>query len=98
MGWRNLDEVIRDRHRADLLQVLAYSTLFDAPRIIACLVYPCLPETYMSLRDRGQLVARAIVPAGNRRIEIVLVTAPMGSGAEDTVAKLVEVFLHPLNF
>jgi hypothetical protein len=96
LGWRNLDDVIRERHRADLLQVLAYSTLFDAPRVVACLVYPCLPETYASLRDRGQLVARAVVPAGGRTVELVLATAPMGTGADETVAALAHALLRPL--
>jgi hypothetical protein len=95
-GWNRLDDVIRERHRADLLQVLAYSTLFDAPRVIACLVYPCLPETYTSLHDRGQLVSRAMVPAGGRQIELLLATAPIGTDANETIAALAHALLHPL--
>jgi hypothetical protein len=95
-GWGNLEAVIRERHRNDLLQVLAYSTLLDAPRVVACLVYPCRPETYASLRERDRLVARAIIPAGGRRVEVALATAPMGAAAEGTVEALVEMMLRPL--
>jgi hypothetical protein len=95
-GWRGLDEIIRDRHRADLLQVLAYSTLFDKQRVVACLVYPCRMDSYESLRERGRLVTRAVVPSGGRHVELVLATAPMGSDAETVVEQLVEVIRHPL--
>ncbi len=95
-GWRGLDEVIRDRHRSDLLQVLAYSTLFDTPRVVACLVYPCRPDTYESLRERGRLVTRAVVPAGSRQVELALATAPMGASADATVRAVAQMFLNPL--
>lgn len=95
-GWRSLDDVIRERHRSDLLQVLAYSTLFNTPRVVACLVYPCRPATYESLRERGRLVTRATVPAGDRHVELVLATAPMGANAEELAAQLAQVLLHPL--
>lgn len=95
-GWRNLDEVIRERHRADLLQVLAYSTLFDTSRVVACLIYPCRRETYASLLERKQLVTRAAIAAGNRRIELVLASAPMGADAEGVVAELAKVVHQPL--
>lgn len=95
-GWRSLDDMVRDRHRSDLLQVLAYSTLFDTPRVVACLVYPCQVETYKSLRERDRLLTRAIVPAGSRNVELVLAAAPMGASADSVVAQLVQVILHPL--
>jgi 5-methylcytosine-specific restriction endonuclease McrBC regulatory subunit McrC len=95
-GSRSLDDAIRERHRADLLQVLAYSTLFDTSRVVACLVYPCLPATFASLRDRGQLISRTVVPAGTRRVEFVLASAPMGSNAQETISALSHAFLQPL--
>jgi len=95
-AWKGLDNLIRERHRADLLQVLAYSTLYDSPRVAACLMYPCRPDTYESLCRRGQEVTRAAIPAGNRRLELVLATAPIGWECERTVSRLADVLLQPL--
>lgn len=95
-GWRGLDAAIREHHRSDLLQVLAYSTLFDSPRVVACLVYPCRPETYASLRERDTLVTRAVVPAGGRQVELALASAPMGGDGEATVDVLVSMVRKPL--
>ena len=54
LGWANADEVLREHHRNDVLQALAYSALFDAPRVVACLVYPASPTTWQSARRARQ--------------------------------------------
>jgi 5-methylcytosine-specific restriction endonuclease McrBC regulatory subunit McrC len=77
--WLNLEEEIRERHRADLLQVLAYANLSTKPRTTVCLAYPCLEETWKSLRDRKQLFHRASVGAGTRRVDLVLTALPMST-------------------
>jgi hypothetical protein len=41
LGWHDADRTLKERHRNDLMQALAYSTLFDAPKIVTLLVYPC---------------------------------------------------------
>lgn len=87
-GYFNLDAAVRERHRGDLLQALAYSTMFDAPRVVACLVYPCRQDTYESLVARGQVMSRARVTAGSRVVEVALASAPIGGNAEPTVAAL----------
>ena len=51
-GWLRVAEQVRDAHRADLHQVLAYAALFDAPKITTTLVYPFRPSTFAAL-DRG---------------------------------------------
>jgi hypothetical protein len=92
-GWINVEEEIRERHRNDLLQVLAYSSLFDTPRVIACLVYPCRPGTYASLRERKSLVSRAIIASGRRRVEIALATVPISGDAQasrEAISELVQ--------
>lgn len=43
--WSRVEEVIREQHREDLLQILAYSTLSDKRNITSCLVYPCQETT-----------------------------------------------------
>lgn len=86
VGWRQAEEELRDHHRGDLMQVLAYSTLFDARRILACLVYPCRPNTYESLVARNRAFSRAMVLGPSRKVEVALAAAPMGY-AIDRVAK-----------
>lgn len=59
LGWSNADERLREQHRNDVLQALAYSTLFNAPRVVACLVYPASPSTWLQLAARGRIAMRA---------------------------------------
>ena len=84
--WGELEADLRERHRADLLQVLAYANLTSAPRIVVCLAYPCSIETWASLQERGRLFHRASLRAGERRIELLLTAFPMGVAAR-TVAR-----------
>ncbi|OPX87207.1 MAG: McrBC 5-methylcytosine restriction system component [Pelotomaculum sp. PtaB.Bin104] len=86
--WGKLDEELRERHRADLLQVLAYSTLSEAGRIISCLVYPCQKHTYESLKKRGRLYHRAALHAGRRSVNLVLTAIPMEAEIEEMVRML----------
>jgi hypothetical protein len=39
-GWHGLDKELQERHRSDLLQVLAYSTISASKRVVCCLAYP----------------------------------------------------------
>jgi len=76
-GWGRLEEEIREEHRRDLLQVLAYAHLADAPVVGACLVYPCTTATWESLRMRQRLFHQAAVPSGWRSIWLGLTAVPM---------------------
>jgi len=91
-GWGNVEEQIRERHRQDLLQVVAYSSLYDSPRVIACLVYPCAPDTFNSLVERKQIVTRTFVNSGTRVVEIVIVSVPMAAQADIVIDSLAKVF------
>ena len=86
--WTSLEDQIREAHRTDLLQVLAYSTLFNAPKITACLVYPCRKETWTSLKERGQFFRRASVHSGHRQVNLVLTSVPMCAKQEDVIESL----------
>jgi hypothetical protein len=86
--WLQLEDEIRERHREDLLQVLAYSTLSDSKATTACLAYPCTPETWGSLRDRGLLSHRGAIYAGRRKIDLLLVAVPIGSAVEEVAEHL----------
>jgi hypothetical protein len=94
--WGRLDEVLRERHRADLLQVLAYSTLFETPRVVACLIYPCQPETFASLVERDRMVTRARVVSGPRHVELALAAVPMGTGSEAATLHLTRLVRQSL--
>jgi hypothetical protein len=85
--WRNLDEELRERHRNDLLQVLAYSTIARSQRVLVCLAYPCREETWLSLRERRLLFHRASVPASTRRVDLLLTAFPLSTRVLDHVAR-----------
>jgi hypothetical protein len=87
-GWSELEAQIRERHREDLLQVLAYSTISDRKATIACLAYPCRAETWKSFRQHGTLSRRGAIYAGRRKIDLVLVAIPIGHPVEELVDHL----------
>jgi len=86
--WLDLEKEIRERHRADLLQVLAYANLSTKRRTTVCLAYPCLEDTWKSLRERKQLFHRASIGAGTRRVDLVLTAFPMSTGVLPDVVDL----------
>jgi hypothetical protein len=77
--WSDLEEELRERHRADLLQVLAYSTVARTPKVLVCLAYPCNEERWVSLRARNRLVHRASLPMAERRVELILSAFPLST-------------------
>ncbi len=85
-----VSEETRERHRADVLQVLAYSTLFSAKTNIALLAYPCRRDTWESLRQRHLCIQRAVVPAQRRSCELWLAALPMQSRVEEAAEPVVQ--------
>lgn len=81
-SWWKVEEELREQHRADLLQVLAYANLALTSTVIVCLVYPCSAENWTSLRERGRLIHRAELRAGPRLLHIWLTAVPMAKTAE----------------
>ena len=86
--WLDLEEDVRERHRDDLLQVLAYSTLSESKAITACLVYPCTVETWANLKERGTVSHKAAVYAGRRKINLVMLAVPMSDKIDEIVDQL----------
>jgi 5-methylcytosine-specific restriction endonuclease McrBC regulatory subunit McrC len=78
-GWRRMADDIRDSHRADIHQVLAYSTLFDSTEVTASLAYPLRWHTWESLKQRGLDRAAADIYHGARHIRLELWGMPFGS-------------------
>lgn len=86
--WLELEEEVRERHRDDLLQVLAYSTLSESKAITACLAYPCTAETWATLKERGTVSHRAAVYAGRRKVDLVMLAVPMSDEIDEIVDQL----------
>jgi hypothetical protein len=82
-GWVGLDKELQERHRSDLLQVLAYSTISASKRVVCCLAYPCRSQTWYSLLQRQRPFHKASVRAGSRRVDLILTAVPMGLNPED---------------
>jgi 5-methylcytosine-specific restriction endonuclease McrBC regulatory subunit McrC len=89
-SWAHLEEELREQHRGDLLQVLAYANLARTPKVIACLAYPCSPQSWQSLRDRGRLIHRAGLTLGARSLTLWLVAVPMATAVDRIAAPLAE--------
>ncbi|HKS91979.1 MAG TPA: hypothetical protein VJQ83_08625, partial [Tepidiformaceae bacterium] len=85
--WSDVAADIRDTHRSDLLQVLAYSTVAPAGRVTCCLVYPCRLSTWERLISQGRVWHHASIGGGGaREVELVLCAIPMGA-APRTIAE-----------
>jgi 5-methylcytosine-specific restriction endonuclease McrBC regulatory subunit McrC len=80
-GWHRFADEQRESHRADLHQVLAYASLYEAEDITATLVYPLRRDTWESLRVRARDVSRAELLHGGRRVTLQLRGLPFGSPA-----------------
>lgn len=91
LGWFGTADAVREQHRADLLQALAYSTLFDAPRIVTLLVYPCGIEKWQALRSTGAVLALARARTAPRNVEIGLLAVPLGGDLGEPGAVLEDV-------
>ena len=91
-GWRRFTDDQREGHRADVHQVLAYASLYDAEEITATLTYPLRQSTWEVLSASGRDTARADLLHGGRRIRLELRGLPFGElpygiarGLEDNV-------------
>ena len=90
-SWYEQDNALRERHRADLLQVLAYANLAPTPDIICCLCHPCSQATWNSLTARNRIFHRAELPNRGRRVQVWLTAIPMGNSISQIGAPFVEL-------
>jgi 5-methylcytosine-specific restriction endonuclease McrBC regulatory subunit McrC len=81
-GWRGQTEELREQHRLDLLQVLAYANLVSSRDVVCCLVYPCSATTWESLVKRGRLFHKSELPNRGRRVRVWLTGMPMAASAD----------------
>jgi 5-methylcytosine-specific restriction endonuclease McrBC regulatory subunit McrC len=87
-SWINVEDELRQNHRNDVLQVLAYASLARTRKVIACLAYPCSASSWNSLRDRGRLTHRAELSIGDRSVHLWLTAVPMATDLEQIAAVL----------
>ncbi len=87
-SWSRLEEELREQHRHDLLQVLAYANLARTSLVIACLVYPCSAATWHSLCERGRLMHKAQITVGSKSLRLWLTAIPMSNAVEEVSAPL----------
>jgi 5-methylcytosine-specific restriction endonuclease McrBC regulatory subunit McrC len=78
VGWSRFAEETRSAHRADLHQVLAYASLYEAEEIAATLIYPLRHETWVALREQQRDRAIAELVHGGRRVVLELRGLPFG--------------------
>jgi McrBC 5-methylcytosine restriction system component len=84
------DEDLREQHRVDLLQVLAYANLVSQKEIICCLVYPCSLSTWESLARRDRLFHCSELPNRGRRIHVWLTAIPMSAAVAGVASAVSE--------
>jgi 5-methylcytosine-specific restriction endonuclease McrBC regulatory subunit McrC len=77
-GWRRLERETREAHRADLHQVLAYASLYEANEVTATLVYPLRASTFTMLREQHRDCAIAQLFHGSRHVRLELRGLPFG--------------------
>lgn len=75
-GWRKMADEVRERHRADIHQVLAYSSLYDATDVTATLVYPIKHSTWEGLHQRRLDRSTANLYSGTRHVRLELWALP----------------------
>ncbi|MCU0229616.1 MAG: McrC family protein [Bryobacterales bacterium] len=75
--WNKLDEELRNEHRHDFHQILAYANVSRTDRTITCLCYPCEPSTWKEMKERNRVLYRAYMPSAQRSLEIWVTAIPM---------------------
>ncbi|HEY1959828.1 MAG TPA: hypothetical protein VGH28_29665 [Polyangiaceae bacterium] len=85
-NFRNLADDVREAHRADLHQALAYASLSNLARVDTVLVYPVASED----EERGMQFSVATVTSGRRRVRLLLAGLPFGFRSPTHEARVAE--------
>jgi 5-methylcytosine-specific restriction endonuclease McrBC regulatory subunit McrC len=89
-SWFESAEELKEQHRHDLLQVLAYSNVARTENVIACLAYPCSPENWSYLQANGRLIHKAELAAGHRSLRVWLTALPMATSIDKIAPPIAE--------
>lgn len=93
-GWDGLSERVRDAHRADVHQALAYAALSSSSDTETWLVYPTIHQD--ALGPHKPEFSEAAVTSGERRVRLVLASLPFGFAAPSCREALVATWEHLL--
>ena len=85
-----VQDQLREQHRIDLFQVLAYANLARTSRVIVCLLYPCVTELWRNLLQSRRLIHQAEIPAGSRSLHLWLTALPMGLPPREVLVPIEE--------
>lgn len=85
-AWTRLTDDVRETHRADIHQILAYASLYDADEVTATLVYPLRLTTWEQLREHGRDRARAELFHGSRCVRLEMRGLPFGFSSRAVAA------------
>jgi len=85
-SWHTVEAQLREQHRNDLLQVLAYGNLARTKRVVTCLAFACSAENWRRLLERGRLFHKAQINVGARDLHLWLTAVPMATGREEICA------------
>lgn len=94
--WATKEEILREEHRHDLLQILGYANLAETALAVCCLMYPCSSATWESLRQRRRLFHKAEMMVRSRRILVWLTAIPMSAAADRIAEPLVDEIRNTL--
>lgn len=95
-GWHSALDKTKEYHREDILQILAYSTLFENKKINVCLAYPCNTELWDSLKSRDRLFHTADITNGVRNVKLILTAIPMNHNV-DEITEVLKFSLNKIN-
>ncbi len=80
-GWRAVPDDLREAHRADLHQAIAYASLADTVTVETWLVYPIVSDIANPIPS--QVMSRAEISSGSRKVRLVLGGLPFGFRGPD---------------
>jgi len=86
--WGSIADQVREQHRNDLFQVLAYGNLARTERVIVCLAYPCGTTLWKDLHRTNRLLHKAEVSSASRSLHLWLTAIPMGLSSSEVAAPL----------
>ncbi len=88
--WLSAADELREEHRHDVHQVLAYAALYPGNQVTSVLIYPMHARTWERLAGSGRTVSTATLTAGGRFIRLALVGVPVQLPANHDVGTVVQ--------
>ena len=88
--WAELGEELRQEHRHDFHQVLAYASVVGGEEVTTVLAYPMRLPTWEALAESRRTFTSATITTGTRQLTIALIGLPLQMPRTDLLSHLVE--------